>query len=463
MAPAAQAGITFGTTRTVPAATRLVGVACQSASSCLGVGDGPGGGVSVPIAPDGDGPSEIDAGVQFDGVTCPGANHCLVSAGAQNGSSMEIVPFGPDESTRGTPQMVPDDMQVNAIACPNAGTTCLAVGYTNPSTLPVHGAVLRINSLDGSAQGTPQAISGTFELHGIACPTTSSCVAVGDNQDASAGVALTISSYGTPGTVHDAAGTATLQGVACPTASSCVAIDTANGQVVPVAASGVPGRPRAINATPFAVGCPNITICLAVGGGEVVPVTAGGVPGTPRRVPDGLTAIACPSAGACVAVGGTGGNTLQGEVVPISVTSSLSLSALGASPHRASNRGRRVHGRCVRPTRKNRLHKRCSRKLTIKISYTLNEAATISVKLTRNITGRKVKGRCVEQTRKNRKHKHCKRILSAGTSSTTGKAGSNTLKLGPRKFTPGSYTVTITANANGKTSSPRSTTFTITR
>jgi len=87
-----------------------------------------------------------------------------------------------------------------------------------------------------------------------------------------------------------------------------------------------------------------------------------------------------------------------------------------------------------------------------KISYSLSAASTVKFALAKATKGRKVSGKCVRKTRKNRKKKSCIRYVKSGaTFSGSGKAGANTAKL--RKLKPGKYqlTITVTDAANRAT------------
>jgi hypothetical protein len=100
-------------------------------------------------------------------------------------------------------------------------------------------------------------------------------------------------------------------------------------------------------------------------------------------------------------------------------------------------------------------------------SFTLNEQTSVSFAFTQQVGGRKVKGKCVAQTRKNRRNRVCKRTVTQGTFSFTGHAGSNKVSFQGRishskKLGLGSYTLVITAtNAGGQHSRPKQLSFTI--
>jgi hypothetical protein len=126
-----------------------------------------------------------------------------------------------------------------------------------------------------------------------------------------------------------------------------------------------------------------------------------------------------------------------------------SLSNLRVSPSKFSLAGRKVKGHCVKPTKKNKNHRRCRRPITLRVSYTLNVAGTVTFTLKRQAPGRKVKGRCVTPTRKNRKHRKCTRLVSVrGKIVKSGKAGANQFsfngKIGGHTLGPGTYELIAT-------------------
>jgi hypothetical protein len=89
------------------------------------------------------------------------------------------------------------------------------------------------------------------------------------------------------------------------------------------------------------------------------------------------------------------------------------------------------------------------------ISYKLSEASTVSFKLEKKVPGRRVGGKCVKQTAKNRSHKRCSRFRPIGASfKGGGKAGPNTVRLpNGKKLAAGTYrlTMTVTDVAGNKT------------
>ncbi len=89
-------------------------------------------------------------------------------------------------------------------------------------------------------------------------------------------------------------------------------------------------------------------------------------------------------------------------------------------------------------------------------SFALNEPAKVSFAFNQKVGGRKVKGKCVAQTKKNRRKPSCRRTVTQGTLSFAGHTGINKVAFqgrvsASRKLAPGSYTLVIIAvNAAGQ-------------
>jgi hypothetical protein len=107
-----------------------------------------------------------------------------------------------------------------------------------------------------------------------------------------------------------------------------------------------------------------------------------------------------------------------------------------------------------------------------RVGYTLNEAASVSFKVTRRVRGRRVKrGKrrvCVKPTRKNRHKRRCTRTVTLkGGFTRTGAAGANSFRftgrLRGRKLKPGRYRLVATPSANGVKGKPVSRAFRIIR
>ena len=101
--------------------------------------------------------------------------------------------------------------------------------------------------------------------------------------------------------------------------------------------------------------------------------------------------------------------------------------------------------------------------------FTLSEDARTSIAIARQRPGRRVKGRCVKPTRRNRARKRCRRFVVRGTlTRAQTKQGPNRVafsgRLGKRKLQRGRYRATLAAvDAAGNRSAPRRVNFRVVR
>jgi hypothetical protein len=99
--------------------------------------------------------------------------------------------------------------------------------------------------------------------------------------------------------------------------------------------------------------------------------------------------------------------------------------------------------------------------------FVLNQRAAVTFAFTQQVSGRKLRGKCVAQTNRNRRSPSCKRPVTQGTLTFTGRSGLNKVVFQGRisrskKLPLGAYTLQITAlNSAGKRSSPRTLSFSI--
>jgi hypothetical protein len=105
-----------------------------------------------------------------------------------------------------------------------------------------------------------------------------------------------------------------------------------------------------------------------------------------------------------------------------------------------------------------------------KVTYTLNEAASVRFTVQRPASGRKVKhGKkttCDPSTKKNHNKTKCTRYVTLNGSFTrAGLAGTNTFRftgrLNRKRLAPGKYLLLATPTANGKTGRPATANFKI--
>jgi hypothetical protein len=207
------------------------GMACSSATTCVAVGTitGPNyaQGIVMPITNGIPGAAQYMPDTELVGVSCSSATTCL-AVGAHfnhtaNGTFSDqaglILPI--TSGALGTPQWEPGLALLSAVACPSA-TTCVAVGGLSQGV----GATVTVTN---GTPGDPQPVPGSFELQGVACPSATACEAAGTSSTAGPlgyqGV-LAFIDNGAPASAQVVAGTAPLSGVACPDASTCYAIGT---------------------------------------------------------------------------------------------------------------------------------------------------------------------------------------------------------------------------------------------
>ena len=102
-------------------------------------------------------------------------------------------------------------------------------------------------------------------------------------------------------------------------------------------------------------------------------------------------------------------------------------------------------------------------------TFGLDRAAVVTLRFTTTVPGRRVRGRCVGQTKRNRRRKRCSRTITAGVLSLTAHAGTDKVRFAGvlsshKRLKPGAnYTLTLTASAAGLTSQARTLHFTIVR
>jgi Divergent InlB B-repeat domain len=142
------------------------------------------------------------------------------------------------------------------------------------------------------------------------------------------------------------------------------------------------------------------------------------------------------------------------------------LSALRISPATFALTGRLNKGRCVTATRANRKHRTCTRRIVLMVSYRLAAPARVTITIERILDGRTVKGHCVAPTRANRKNRRCTRLSTLpGAITRNGGAGSTSFtfngRTGARRLGPGTYQLTATPTASGRTGRQQRVTFQI--
>lgn len=209
------------------------------------------------------------------------------------------------------------DGGLSAVSCPTT-RLCVAVdqaGYVITTTRPT----------GGKGSWSKAARIDRAPLTGVACPTTRLCVATDANGSVLTSTKPTggARAWSRPGRVDSAAGpdgaAAGLEGVACPSTSLCVAVDGASpGNVVSTTSPAKGSRTwkvTKVGGTLTSIACASAAMCVAAGSQHYVSTSPAGNSSawhaTGGQTGGGiLSAIACPALTLCVGVGY--GNTSTG-------------------------------------------------------------------------------------------------------------------------------------------------------
>jgi hypothetical protein len=134
--------------------------------------------------------------------------------------------------------------------------------------------------------------------------------------------------------------------------------------------------------------------------------------------------------------------------------------APGSSPALAAVSGLRVAPAKFRAARSGASATTAAVRTATRVSYTLTVAASARFTVQRATSGRTVSGRCAKPTAGNRTHKRCTRFVAVrGSFTRTRPAGADrftfTGRLGGHALRPGRYRLVATPAANGHTGKPR--------
>jgi hypothetical protein len=99
--------------------------------------------------------------------------------------------------------------------------------------------------------------------------------------------------------------------------------------------------------------------------------------------------------------------------------------------------------------------------------FTLDEGATVRIAIERSASGRVSGRRCVKPTKRLRGHRRCTRYVKVGTLIRRAKRGADKVpfsgRIGRKALAPGRYRATLTATAGGKRGTPRRLSFRVVR
>jgi len=318
----------------------LSGVSCSSPTSCIAVGLNDNGGVALAEYWNGTSwavqstPNPAGtAGSEFSGISCSSATACTAVGSYYDDTSLGYFTFaeywnGTTWAIQSTPNPTGTEYfpELSGVSCASA-TACTAVGDYKTSSDVYMPLVEHWNGTSWAIQSTPNLGIYGGSLQGVSCSSSTSCIAVGLNDNSPDGTA-TLAEYwnGTSWAVQSspdpAGGTDnTLSGVSCSSATACTAVgfyDTSS-DVGETLAEYWNGTSWAILSTPnladggqlSGLSCSSATSCTAVGSGngslaEYWNGTSWAFQSTPNvpAIANGeLYGVSCSSATSCTATG----------------------------------------------------------------------------------------------------------------------------------------------------------------
>jgi len=299
-----------------------------------------------------------------------------VTGSVVSGSLASFSAQGTSVATLPTPSnasLTAGSLSLDSVSCPTS-STCYAAGtsgttfyLSSPTAEPATTAPVVVSETSSGSWSSPKTLplpsnaasSGSSTLSAIACPTSSTCFAVGSYEDSSGARQGLIESYSSsawsaseltlpadtfsnPAVVLDA--------ISCTSSTSCIAVGSYDGETpMIVQVSGgtfgaaqplaLPANASSSDPSPQLTGvaCWSGTSCMAVGNyitstnqqasmtyaynsGTWSPPSVITLPGADSSASAQLTSIACTSTGSCYAVGDL--SKTSGNTVPASVSES---------------------------------------------------------------------------------------------------------------------------------------------
>ena len=210
-----------------PGSTSLVAIACLSVSSCTAVGD-----AGSPLIESWNGstwasvPGDTSPGASLSGISCAGATSCVAvgkATASGYGRTYSEVWNGNQWSSVAMPNRGAFLNELHAVACP-LPTFCLAVGYYDEDGMSNYRPLVeRWNGSSWSIDPSLDGSSARPNLVRITCLSSNFCMAVGASSD---GSPFAASWDGTTWSVPDSGSQAsgTLAGVSCTSPTLCIAV-----------------------------------------------------------------------------------------------------------------------------------------------------------------------------------------------------------------------------------------------
>jgi hypothetical protein len=199
------------------------GVSCASSTSCVAVGDGGIWAAYNGSSWTGSVPSPV--GPNLNGVTCLSSTNCVAvgdsgTVKSYNGTAWTAA------TTTGTANFL------TGVACAGGSGPCAAVGAL--------GTVIQASSPTSATWAVPSSVASARDLLGVSCPSSTSCMAVGEG-----GTALSAGTYSGAWSAVTT-GTGNALGATTCTTTSCVSVGNP-GSIVTSAPTGVTEDIAALN------------------------------------------------------------------------------------------------------------------------------------------------------------------------------------------------------------------------
>ena len=312
------------------ATVTLLSVSCEAGAECYLVGDQGETGILLATADGGSTwsnetlPSNL---VGLHDIVCLSSTDCLVAGEgaifvtADSGSTWnsESLPFG--------------DNALTSVNCPSI-SVCLAVGGPD-SDSDINGGGVVLLSSDGGSTWTSEPVPVSVgTLYGIACMSTSDCLAVGYYNSGLSSFILSTTNGGTTWTSQTSS-VPELSSIACvPSTSDCFAAGGVTGTVIATTDGGTTWSAKTVPQEGGGfdgISCPSTLNCFVTGGnqGTVLATTDGGASWVSQSLPDdgSVDSISCPTTSDCYVDGyfgfvdatTNGGKTWVSETLPAAV------------------------------------------------------------------------------------------------------------------------------------------------
>jgi photosystem II stability/assembly factor-like uncharacterized protein len=306
--------------QTFPGDDQISSIACPSSSDCYAVGyDRSGKGVAYATRNGGKTwvQETLPSGA-YDllAIACPSRSTCVAAGRSLSGSEATALTTQDrgkhwDLYTISSMSYIPD------ITCTSIHD-CYGVGQTSPDS---SGGVVAgmVKTTDGGSTWSSLVVpTGASGLSGVACPTSTTCYAVGND---GADIIFATTDGGSSWTTQTAPyPVGVLSGIACTSGSHCAAVGynstpAGTGAVISTTDGGTIWKTSALPANVYSLSsvvCPTTTACVAAGDSisgvaEIVTSGDGGTTWSDANAPGeaNLSGTACSSARRCYAAGGS--------------------------------------------------------------------------------------------------------------------------------------------------------------